>query len=77
MSVSSNPLLSGTSNFSQSSVFFRSYEKFVNLEKSMKFVSSRKPMGSTSAAWGLVAYLSSGSEKTVLYIGFFFHIHYY
>jgi len=34
-----------------------SYAKFVNLVKSTKLLNSRKPMGSTVAAWGLATQL--------------------
>jgi len=34
-----------------------SYAKFVSLVKSMKFVSSGKPVGSAIAAWGLAMQL--------------------
>jgi len=34
----------------------------------VKFISSRKPTGSTVAAWGLAAHQSSGGETIVLCI---------
>ena len=72
-SVSSNPLLSRTSNFSRSLVFFGSYAKFVSLAKSAKFMSSRKRVGSATTAQGSAANQWSGSEKTVLCIVCFAH----
>ena len=55
-----------SSNFSENFVIFPCLAcsvKFVRLAKSAKFMSSRKPVGSTITARGLAANQPSGSEK--------------
>jgi len=65
--ASSNSLLSGSLNFSGSSVFFSmslaSYAKFMSLVKSAKFVSSRKATDSAVTAQGRATSWSLGGEK--------------
>ena len=65
---SSNPVFSGSLNFSRTSIFFGNYAKFMSLAKSMKSGSSRKPANSAVAVLGLAANRSLSDENMLLYI---------
>jgi len=59
--MSSNPLLSRSSNFSRRSVFFWN---FMKLTKSVR-------SGSVNAAWGVAVNWALGDKKIVLYVASF------
>jgi len=68
ISVSLNPLWSGSLNFSGSLVCFGTYAKFVSFGETAKFVSSGKLVGSTITARGLAANQLSGGEEIIFCI---------